>query len=190
MLRRPRFSSSARFFAICPVLFVALLQAAPCSAPPTSTPATDYAPYATLGPGTEPPMTSTPLPANTGPNTPPLVGPIVAILTPPITTYGVKAVDPDGDALAYRWSISAGHCGVTSWTAEKANLYVWEHPHPGPSAIKCSDQTSHPGTITVKVEDGRGGEAERTIEGTLSQVGPVPQGAPQPPDPTKVPGLN
>jgi len=41
----------------------------------------------------------------------------------------------------------------------------------------------------VQVSDGRGATVVRTYSGTLSGVGQVPAGEPQPPQPGSIPGL-
>lgn len=92
-------------------------------------------------------------------NQPPTIDNFSVALSPPDTTYTVGASDPEGDLLSYTWSISDGACGTFSSSGNQA---VWTHPHP-----PCSDETSHPGTVTVVIADGQGNTVTQTYEGTL-----------------------
>jgi len=60
--------------------------------------------------------------------------------------FKVYACDPDGDDLSYEWSATAGNISGEGAAA------TWTAP-----------QTPQTCTITVKVSDGRGGEAEMTL---------------------------
>jgi hypothetical protein len=65
------------------------------------------------------------------------------------TQLHVIAEDPDGDALTYEWSVSNGEV--------RANrpIATWQR------VVNAGEV--EPGTITVKVSDGRGGRATRTF---------------------------
>ena len=55
--------------------------------------------------------------------------------------------------------IVLGACGTFS---SNGNQAVWTHPHP-----PCSDETSHPGTVTVVIADGQGNTVTQSYGGTL-----------------------
>lgn len=92
----------------------------------------------------------------TSANAPPVVGSIKADLQPPRTFYTVDAADADGDTLNFTWT-STGTCGSFTSTGARA---VWVHQHP-----PCSDETFHPGTITVRVGDGHHADVVRAYTG-------------------------
>jgi len=92
-------------------------------------------------------------------NQPPTIGNFSVVLSPPDTIYTVGAGDPEGDNLTYTWMISDGACGTFSSSGNQA---VWTNPHP-----PCSDETSHPGTVTVVIADGQGNSVTQSYEGTL-----------------------
>jgi hypothetical protein len=89
------------------------------------------------------------------------------------TFYKVAAHDPDGDPLKYTWSLAntegqgGSPCGEFHVVQKLQDLIgnpfdnqivdylaVWHHPDvPG----GCPVEKTHPGTITVVIDDGRGG---------------------------------
>lgn len=98
-------------------------------------------------------------------NLPPVVGPIVAVLNPPNTSYTVQASDPEGKTLTYTWT-KTNTCG--SFTSQN-NVAVWGHPHP-----PCGDEVFHPGTVTVSVSDGANVVQRVYTQGSLGGTGTVP----------------
>ena len=127
-------------------------------------PGTTAQPAATSAPTS---AAATPSPAPVPGNSVPFAGAIVAVLQPPNTTYVVEAGDNDGDTLTYRWS-STNTCDSFTFNGRTA---VWRHQHP-----PCNEnEPFHPGTITVVISDGKGGEITRTYtNGSASGTGPVP----------------
>lgn len=107
---------------------------------------------ATPPPTFTPTITLTPTPV---PNRPPAITRFVAnFVSSDFTTYyTVTAVDPDGDTMKYKWSNSSP-CGGFLTQPGSAGAR-WYHP----DSVCPHSQTYHPGTITVVVSDGRGGEA-------------------------------
>ena len=99
-------------------------------------------------------------------NTPPRVGPIVAELRPPVTTYTVEASDPDGDVLTFHWD-STNKCDLWQPVGETLR---WRHEHP-----PCPEnEPFHPARITVIVLDGRSAGERRTYDGgSRSGIGPL-----------------
>lgn len=71
------------------------------------------------------------------------------------TEVFVDATDPDGDVLTYEWSVSNG-----TFTANRP-IATWERP--------VHNKTVQSGTITVRVDDGRGGHATRTFTSDMGQ---------------------
>src|SRR6185503_3006989 len=107
-----------------------------------------------LSPATAPPSTAASPSAtpnaqfpggSSSPNRPPNVGGIIATFVQPVTSYTVQASDPDGDPLRYSWT-STNPFGT--YTGATTQTFAWSHPHP-----PCPDETSHPGTITVQIND-------------------------------------
>ncbi|HVS10135.1 MAG TPA: hypothetical protein VMS76_09710, partial [Planctomycetota bacterium] len=81
-------------------------------------------------------------------NRPPEAGPIRAVQTGTTTSYTVQNVsDPDGDLLNYAWSSTTNPCGTYSGAITPT--FSWDHPHP-----PCPSEPSHPGVITVVIDDG------------------------------------
>jgi len=74
----------------------------------------------------------------------------------PESKYGIYAVasDPDGDNLTYEWSVSGGSTEDTN-----NNPAAWNTPDTGGTY-----------TITVTINDGNGGIANKTITAFISQV--------------------
>lgn len=129
---------------------------------------------ATATPMTATTTATTTVPATTttttaaAPNRPPDVAPIVATFAFPVTTYTVSATDPDGDALTYTWSKTTERdCGDL---AANGPTFTWSHPHP-----PCPQESFHPGTITVVVDDGHGNQVTATYRfGSEPGTGPPP----------------
>lgn len=92
-------------------------------------------------------------------NQPPTIDNFSVMLSPPDMIYTVGASDPEGDNLTCTWVISDGACGTFSSSGNQAG---WTRPHP-----PCSDETSHPGTVTVVIADGQGNSVTQSYEGTL-----------------------
>ncbi len=88
-------------------------------------------------------------------NQAPSIGSISATLNPPNTFYSVTATDPDGDTLSFVWT-NSNSCGSFTYSGNQA---TWSHPHP-----PCGEETYHPSTITVIVNDGHGHEVTRTYD--------------------------
>ena len=82
-----------------------------------------------------------------------MVSRFVALFVPDqfSTLYEVFAGDPDGDQLTYKWS-NTNPCGRFTWN-QSSSKADWFHPDP----LCPHNQTFHPGTITVIIDDGRGG---------------------------------
>ena len=89
-------------------------------------------------------------------NRPPEAGSIQAELMAPTTMYSVHASDPDGDELSYEWSADIG-CG-TFQAQRNSTAASWTHPN-GTSRGECphEDGSSHEGTISVRISDGKRG---------------------------------
>jgi hypothetical protein len=117
-------------------------------------------------------ITTTPAQPPPTTNNPPTVGQISATLNPPNTFYSITASDPDGDQLSYTWT-NSNNCGTFT---SSANTATWNHPHP-----PCGEETYHPGTITVIVNDGHGHQITRTYDkGSQDSSSSVPAPAPTP----------
>lgn len=100
-------------------------------------------------------------------NRPPEAGAIQAQQVGTSTVYTVQAVrDPDGDPLRYAWT-STNPCGT--YTGAATAVFTWAHPHP-----PCPDEASHPGTITVRIDDGRFVIERQYTRGSLQGTGGVP----------------
>jgi hypothetical protein len=67
------------------------------------------------------------------------------------TFYEVFVTDPDGDKLTFKWS-NTNSCGNFTW-APDAGRAQWFHPDP----LCPHNQPVHPGTISVIIDDQRGG---------------------------------
>jgi hypothetical protein len=67
------------------------------------------------------------------------------------TRYKVFVTDPDGDPLTFSWS-NTNKCGNFTWNTGSSEAF-WYHPDP----LCPHDQAFHPGTITVIIDDRRGG---------------------------------
>lgn len=102
-----------------------------------------------------------------GPNREPRLEPIAAVLSPPVTRYRVRASDPDGDPLAYTWTL-------TSPTEPEACVarFFQEHPDPDVAVWSHGDDTPcshlspiHLGTVRVEVNDGHDHVAISSYEG-------------------------
>ncbi|HVJ99131.1 MAG TPA: hypothetical protein VNC41_20065, partial [Acidimicrobiia bacterium] len=68
-------------------------------------------------------------------------------------TYGVSAVDPDGDTLTYAWSVTAGNATVPGTNASAVTVAFGD----GPSNV----------TLQVVVNDGQGHSVTRTLAITV-----------------------
>lgn len=108
---------------------------------------------------------------------PPVVGPIVAELVVPVTTYRVEASSPGGLPLTYRWFLETTpgqDCGTrVPATSEPTDSSVatWSHEN-APSDDNCHhDAPDHPFHIRVEVSDGVNPPVIRTYEGSESGVG-------------------
>lgn len=143
-----------RVYLVIAVLY--LLASVACSGfggpPPTATPT--------------PPPTATPTPTltPTPTNAPPVISPhiiskttvssnILNEITGVTTVIVISAHDPDGDELTYEWTASNG---TVTPDATMPNTAVWERELVGGNPT--------PGTVTVVVSDGRGGEAAYTFD--------------------------
>lgn len=101
-------------------------------------------------------------------NRPPEAGPIRAVQTGTTTTYTVQNVsDPDGDQLRYAWSSTTDPCGT--YSGASTPTFSWDHPHP-----PCPSEPSHPGTITVVIDDGRSAISRTYTRGSTPGTGAVP----------------
>ena len=74
-------------------------------------------------------------------------------------TYGVSAVDPDGDTLTYAWSVTAGNATVPGTNASAVTVAFGD----GPSNV----------TLQVVVNDGQGHSVTRTLAITVNNVAPT-----------------
>jgi len=88
------------------------------------------------------------------PNRPPKIARFYATFERPTTTYHVEASDPDGDALTYSWTFNVT-CGTTA--GGNSTTATWSHPDRSIGG-NCPDEPVHPGSITVTVTDGKGGQ--------------------------------
>jgi hypothetical protein len=70
------------------------------------------------------------------------------------TIYELAVTDPDGDKLTFKWS-NTNPCGIFSWSPDVPSAR-WAHPN----SLCPHDQPEHPGTITVIIDDRRGGIAQ------------------------------
>ncbi|MGE3960402.1 MAG: hypothetical protein AB7F65_01805 [Dehalococcoidia bacterium] len=110
---------------------------------------------------------------------PPVVGPIVAELVVPVTTYRVEAASPAGLPLTYRWFLEAEpgqECGTRNPATSEptdSSVATWSHEN-APSDDNCNhDAPDHPFTVRVEVSDGVNPPVIRTYEGSESGVGPA-----------------
>jgi len=104
------------------------------------------------------------------------VGPIVATLTVPVTTYTVEASSPSEQPLTYRWFLVADpgqECGTKSPANSdptSSNTATWSHDSAAPD--NCHhDTTDHPFTVTVEVSDGVNPPVQRMYRGSASGIG-------------------
>ncbi len=96
----------------------------------------------------------------------PVVGPIVAVLDEPTTTYTIEVNDPDDDPLRVLWVRTPDACG--QFFAEGLTARWW-HPHNAQSG--CVDGGAHDGWVGVGISDGIF-TIWRTYRGTAGGVGP------------------
>lgn len=107
---------------------------------------------------------------------PPVVGPIVAFLEFPATTYTVEASSPGGLPLTYRWFMEADpgeECGrKTPATSEpvSSNVAVWSHANEPPDSCHHA-APDHPFNVRVEVSDGVNAPVVRTYRGSNTGVG-------------------
>lgn len=108
-----------------------------------------------------------------GTDQPPRVGEIKSELKPPVNIFSVRAVDPEGKPLTYRWSISgSGEC--VSFT-QQGNTSTWTHNDPETCPHDAPD---HPATITVVVSDGTN-EVTKSYSGGSAPHDPGAEGDPR-----------
>lgn len=99
----------------------------------------------------------------------PRVSFIKSELDPPFTRYSVFASDLDDQELTYEWTLSTSETACTDFTFDGGRA-TWRHDGAG-----CSheDPDGHPGTVTVKVSDGKH-VVERTYDGGSAAHDPDP----------------
>lgn len=141
-------------------------------------------PTVTPTPTTAVEMTSTPTvtltetPTSAVSVAPPVVGPIVAELVVPVTTYRVEASSPDGLPLTYRWFLEADpgeECGTKSPSSSEpgdSSVATWSHANEPPDSCH-HDAGDHPFAVRVEVSDGVNQPVLRTYRGSNSGTGPV-----------------
>lgn len=141
-------------------------------------------PTVTPTPTTAVEMTSTPTvtltetPTSAVSVAPPVVGPIVAELVVPVTTYRVEASSPDGLPLTYRWFLEADpgeECGTKSPSSSEpgdSSVATWSHANEPPDSCH-HDAGDHPFTVRVEVSDGVNQPVLRTYRGSNSGTGPM-----------------
>ncbi|MDO9444181.1 MAG: hypothetical protein Q7K37_02620 [Dehalococcoidia bacterium] len=137
-------------------------------------------------PEPEPTTTSTPTPAvasetpsSAAAVAPPVVGPIMAELVVPVTTYRVEATSPAGLALTYRWFLEADagqDCGMrvpANSDPTDSPVATWSHAN-APAPDDCHhDASDHPFHVRIEVSDGVNPPVIRTYEGSNSGTGPT-----------------
>ena len=108
----------------------------------------------------------------------PVVGPIVAVLIPPVTTYSIEAGSRAGLELTYRWSLEADpgeDCGTITPsdhddpTAGLTSV-AWSHANEAPDGCR-HDAPDHPFTVRVEVSDGVNPPEIRTYRGSDTGTG-------------------
>lgn len=78
---------------------------------------------------------------------------LTAELDPPLTYYTVKATDPDNDVVTYKWEAKIS-CGTFTNTFDPGKTEVyWSHPNGPPPGCPHDQGTSHPGKVTVYIDD-------------------------------------
>lgn len=93
---------------------------------------------------------------------------IKVVLNPPTTTYSLEGIDPKDTPVSYEWSMKLS-CGT--YKAGKEPTASWTHPEgPAPDGCPHEDNTSHVGTITVKVSDANA-TATCSYEGSETGIG-------------------
>ena len=147
-------------------------------AEPTPTP-TPTSGLATPSPTETAPATATATDGTSIAVAPPVVGPIMAELVVPVTTYQVEAMSPAGLPLTYRWFLEAApgqDCGVRSPATSAPTdspVATWSHEN-APSDDDCDhDAPDHPFNVRVEVSDGVNPAVIRTYEGSATGVGPT-----------------
>lgn len=83
-------------------------------------------------------------------------GTLTAQLLPPETIYTANFTDPDGDPLTYAWSADIS-CGLFFPNHPEEEKAVWSHPseHESPNGCPHEQGTDHPGSVSVRVSDGK-----------------------------------
>jgi hypothetical protein len=82
----------------------------------------------------------------------PRVSRIKVTFVVPVSTYTVKATDPQSKGLSYSWhKVQKKPCGVFTWTGPKA---TWSHPD-ATLGGDCPNENFHPALVYVDVSNGQ-----------------------------------